>query len=125
MVARAEVLVCGCREDDLAVIRNAAEPDGPVVRAVDSLVKVAHHAMADRPVAVVLGVGPDTLAYLDVIPVIRAIKNDLPVIVVAAEDSLELERAARQRGIFYYLVHPVQRSEARAVLRDVMRSRRR
>ena len=125
MVARAEVLVCGCLEDDLAVIRNAAEPDGPVVRAVDSPVKVAHHAMADRPVAVVLGVGPDTLAYLDVIPVIRAIKNDLPVIVVAAEDSLELERTARQRGIFYYLVHPVQRSEARAVLRDVMRSRRR
>jgi DNA-binding response OmpR family regulator len=123
MVARAEVLVCGCREDDLAVLRTAAGPDGPLLHAVDSPVKVAHEAMADRPAAIVLGVGPDTLANLDVIPVIRAIRSDLPVIVVAADDSLELERTARQRGIFYYLVHPVEKSEARAVLRNVLRSR--
>lgn len=106
------------------MLRTAADPDGPVLHAVDSPFKMAHHAMADRPAAVVLGVGPATLSYLDVIPVIRAINNHLPVIVVAAEDSLELERTARERGIFYYLVHPVERSEARAVLRNVMSGRR-
>ena len=124
MLAHAEILVCGCPEDDLAVIRIAAEPDGSVVRAVDNPVMVAQYAMSQGPVAVVLGAGADTFDHLDVIPVIRAIKSDLPVIVVAAEDSLDLERTARQRGIFYYLVHPIDPSETRAVLRNILRSKR-
>lgn len=121
---RGEVLVCGCSEDDLAVLRSAAEPNGPTMHEVSSLVKVTHQVMSGRPIALVLGVSHDTLADLDVIPLVRTIRTDMPVIVVAAGDSLDLERTARQRGVFYYFVHPVEKAEARAVLQVVSRSRR-
>jgi DNA-binding response OmpR family regulator len=124
MVARAEVIVFGCREADLAVLRNAAGPGGPVVLGVESAAEFAQHAIARRPVAVFLGIGTRTLTHLDVIPVIRAVRNDVPVIVVAEEDSLELERRARGESIFYYLVHPVDRSEVEALLKSIMRHAR-
>ena len=77
-----------------------------------------------RPLALVLGVGHDTLAHLDMIPLIRAVRRELPVILIAEDASLELERRARQHKIFYYLVHPIQRSEVRAVLEDLLRARK-
>ena len=45
----------------------------------------------------------------------------MPVIIVAEEDSLELERRARGKSIFYYLVHPIDPSEVEALLKNVMR----
>ena len=68
-----------------------------------------------------MGVGQDTMACLDVIPMIRAVGKAPPVIVVAEEDSLELERRARQHPVFYYLVHPLEENEVKAVLDDVLR----
>ncbi len=121
MVARAEVIVFGCRETDLAVLRSAAGPRGPVLLGVESPAEFVQHAIARRPVAVFLGIGSRTLARLDVIPVIRAVRSDVPVIIVAEEDSLELERKARGESIFYYLVHPVDRSEVEALLKNIMR----
>jgi hypothetical protein len=46
------------------------------------------------------------------------------VLVVADEDSLELERCVRQQGIFYYFVHPLQSPEVEAVLKNLLRRAR-
>jgi DNA-binding response OmpR family regulator len=124
MPSRLELLACCCRDDDIAVLRAAAGPNGPVFRVVDNPMKVARQAVARRPVALILGVGQRSLANLDVIPLIRAVRSDLPVIVIAEEDSLELERRVRQKGIFYYLVHPIEPSEVEAVLADALRCAR-
>lgn len=61
------------------------------------------------------------MTHLDVIPMIRAVGKELPVIVVGEEDSLDLERRARQHTVFYYLVHPLDLKEVKAVLDDVLR----
>jgi DNA-binding NtrC family response regulator len=124
MALRTEVLVFGCREDDLAVLRSVAGPSGATLLAVDSPAELTEHAIRRRPAAVILGVGGQTPDRLDLIPVLRATRDTLPVIVVAEEDSLELERSTRQRSIFYYLVHPVDRAEVEAVLRDALRAGR-
>lgn len=121
MAPRPELLVFGCREDDLAVLRKAAGPRGAVLLHVESSAELAQHAIERRPVAVFVGVATRTVGHLDLIPVIRAVRGDLPVIVIAEEDSLELERSARQKPIFYYLVHPLDRPEVEAVLQDVLR----
>jgi DNA-binding NtrC family response regulator len=121
MSPRAEMLVFGCREDDLAVLRSASGATGPVPLTVESPAELARRVIERRPVAVVLGVATPTLAHLDLIPVIRAARGDLPVIIIGEEDSLELERSARQRSIFYYLVHPIERAEVEAVLKNVLR----
>lgn len=121
MACRAEVLVFKCRKDDLAVLRSASGSKGPALRIVETRAEFGREAVAYRAVALFLGIGSRTLADLDMIPLIRAVRSDLPVVVIADEDSLDLERCARQAGIFYYLVHPIGRSEVEAVLKDVMR----
>ncbi len=121
MALRPEMLVFGCREDDLAVLRSASGPNGPILLAVDTPAELAEYSIRRRPVAVILGVTTRRLDHLDLIPLLRAARDDLPVIVIAEQDSLELERSARQKSIFYYLVHPVDRFEVEAVLKDVLR----
>lgn len=121
MKTRADIVALCCREDDLAVLREASGREQLVIRALDSPVKLTEHVISHRPIAVLLGVRPETLSHLDVIEVLRAIGLETPVIVIAEEDSLELERRARQKGIFYYLVHPVDREEAEAVLKAATR----
>jgi DNA-binding NtrC family response regulator len=121
MALRPEMLVMGCREDDLAVLRSAAGTNGPVLLTVDSATDLAEHAIRRCPAAVILGVATQTLHHLDLIPVLHAAREHLPVIVIAAEDSLVLERSARQKSIFYFLVHPIDRTEVEAVLKDLLR----
>lgn len=121
MDPRAEMLAYGCREDDLAVLRSAAGVRGPLVLGADSLADFARQAIARRPLAIILGVGRKTIENLQVLAVIRAVRPDQHVIVVADEDSLDLERRVRTESIFYYLVHPVQRPETEAVLRTLLR----
>jgi DNA-binding response OmpR family regulator len=124
MGPRAEVLVFGCHEDDVAALRNAAGRRGPLVLTALTVPEFTQHVIARRPVAVFLGAGRSTHAHLDVIPVLRAVRAELPVIVVAEEDSLELQRRARESSIFYYLVHPLNQGEVRALLKNVMRRAR-
>jgi DNA-binding NtrC family response regulator len=121
MSSRAQVLVFCCQEEDIEALRRAAGPQGPALLIAESPVAVTHHVVAGHPLAVFLGVGNSTLEHLDLIPVIHAARRELPVIVIAEEDSLELERKARQKSIFYYLVHPVDPQEIEAVLKDVLR----
>jgi DNA-binding NtrC family response regulator len=121
MGSRAEVLVCACRGDDLAVLKKAAGCIGSILRIVENPLELARCAGTSRAVAILLGVGRSNLEHLEMIPVIHAVRSDLPIIVLAEEDSLELERAARQKKIFYYLVHPLDSSEVKAVLEDVLR----
>lgn len=121
MPSRAEVVVFNCREDDVAAVMSASASSGAIVNAVDSAVAVAHNVVARRPAAVFIGIGRRRSENLEVIPVIHTAREGLPVIVIADEDSLDLERRARSRSIFYYLVHPVNPAEVAAVLKDVLR----
>lgn len=124
MTSRPEMLVFGCHPEDVAVLREASGARGAVFRVIDSLVEFAHLAATRWAVAVFLGVGNLTLAQLDVIRTIRAARNDLPIIVIGEDESLELERRARQETIFYYLIHPIEKVEVGAVLKDILRHAR-
>jgi DNA-binding NtrC family response regulator len=123
MTARHEMLVFGCRADDVALLTEAVERIEPALRVMDDPGEFARCAVSHRPLGIVLGIGRRTLTHLDMIPVIRAVRRELPVILIAEDASLELERRARQHKIFYYLVHPIERSEVDAVLKDLIRSR--
>ncbi len=121
MAPHGEVLVWGCRADDLSVLRHACRLEGQSVLVLKRTAEVARQAASGSPLALVLGIGRRSRTRLDVIPVFRAVRKELPVIVIADEDSLELERRARRAGIFYYLVHPIDSREVKAVLEDLLR----
>jgi DNA-binding NtrC family response regulator len=121
MTARQQLLTFGCREDDVALLTEALDEMQSQLRVIDDPGEFARLAIAHTSFAVVLGIGQDTLSHLDMISVIRAVRNELPVILIAEDASLELERRARQQRIFYYLIHPIERSEIQAVLKDLFR----
>ena len=120
-----EVLVCGCQKDDVRILEEIMGSSGPSVRAIDQPAEMARQAVTRLPVAVFIGLRKRDRARLQIIPVLRAAWKELPVIVIADEGSLELERKARQAGIFYYFVHPLSSEEARAVLNDLLRRTKR
>ena len=120
-MSRAEILACCCRSDDLAVIRRAVGAKGPALKVLDSPMELTRQVVTRRPAAVVLGIGSRTRERADVIRTIDAIRKELPVIIIADDDSLQLERHVRQAPIFYYLVHPVQKREVEALLKDAVR----
>jgi DNA-binding NtrC family response regulator len=121
MNARPEVLVFGCCNDDVAMLNEAFDRIEPDLRVLADARELARRAVAHRPLAIVLGFGADSVSHLGIIPVIHAVRSRLPVIVVADNASLKLERIARQEKIFYYLVHPIERSEVDVVLQDLLR----
>lgn len=116
-----EVLALGCHADDLVLMTEAFGRSELTLQVIDDPGEFARRAVSQRPLAIVLGVGSGTITLLEMISVIRAVRNDLPVLVIAEDGSLELERSARQKEIFYYLVHPVEGSELEAVLQDLLR----
>ncbi|HSF15498.1 MAG TPA: hypothetical protein VLK65_08085 [Vicinamibacteria bacterium] len=116
-----EVLVCGCKEDDVRVLENARGPDDPIVRTVNRPAEMARQVVLRPPMAVFLGLRKRDRARLQLIPVLRAVRKELPLVIVADEPSLELERRARQEGIFYYFLHPLVPAEVEAVWTDLLR----
>jgi DNA-binding NtrC family response regulator len=121
MSSSVEVVVFDCREEDVEAVREASTSRGARVHAVDSAVAVAHQVVARRPAAVFIGIGRRRSRSLEVIPMIHTAREGLPVVVIADDDSLDLERRVRSKSIFYYLVHPVDPVEVAAVLKDVLR----
>ncbi len=121
METRREVLALGCHEDDLVLMTETFSRSDLTVRVIDDPGEFARQAVSQRPLAIVLGVRSNTITLLELISVIRAVRHELPVLVIAEDDSLEVERSARQKEIFYYLVHPVERLELEAVLQDLLR----
>jgi DNA-binding NtrC family response regulator len=121
MSQRPEVLALGCRDDDISMLSRAFDGIEPDLRVVREPRDLAREVATRRILAIVLGFGKSSKDHLDLIPVIHAIRHELPVVVIADDATLELESAARRERIFYYLVHPIEASETEVVLEDLLR----
>lgn len=64
----------------------------------------------------VIDIGRQGEEELEYLPVLNQVDPWLPVIVLNDRDSLETQRKVRSCRVFYYLVEPVDRDEARAVI---------
>lgn len=98
------------------------------------LLKAGYHTVAvehgDRAVqhirsgtfdVLILGIHADDSDPLKAIPAIHRVDRSLPIIVVAEQASLDMERRARTERIFYYFVRPVNSEEMEEVVRQATR----
>lgn len=121
MTARDKVLVLGCSDDTIEAMGRLLDRKGGALLVVDSISELTRQSISSRPVMIVLGVSLNSSSDLEAIGVIHAVRDRMPIVVVAEEDSLDLERRAREMNIFYYLVEPVQIEELEAVIDDSFR----
>lgn len=60
---------------------------------------------------------------LESLRIIRGIDPLMPLVVICAQECLEVERRLREEGIFYFLTRPVSVRELREVVECAIRSR--
>ena len=121
MTSREKALALGCSDEAIAEMARALKRRDMSLSVVESIPEMAREVSAGHPIVIILGVRSSSVANLETIDVIHAVRERIPVIVVAEEDSLDLERKARERGVFYYLVEPLDAAEIEAVIEDTLR----
>ena len=124
MGSRGELVVYGLSQSDVAIFTAAGEAGGLEVLVMSGPSEMKQKVRAPHPIAAVLGIGGRGGVDSGAISFVHSVRRELPVIVVSDEDSLELERSAREAGIFYYFVSPLDPDEVKAVVKDVLRQRR-
>jgi len=115
---RSEVLICGSESHGLAELRQLIGGQGYVVETARTPVSAIRRTRVSLFQAVVFLLDDEDESWLETITAFNDLFPALPVIVLADHGSLETERRARQRKIFYYLLRPVDGAEIKAVLRD-------
>lgn len=119
MKERRAILILGCDEASTGVMRLCLAPRGLDMMLVGSPTALVRDVMSCAPVAIVVGMSHE--GDLESIEMAHAVDRSLPVIAIAKEDSIELERRAREARIFYYVVEPLLENEFAAVIDDVLR----
>ena len=121
MTDTSAILVLGCDEAAISVMASCLEPRGVGLSVVTSPAELVREVVSRHPVAIVMGVRPGAESDLGAIEMVHAINGELPIVVIASADSIELERRAREARIFYYVVEPLQPEELEAVMDDLLR----
>jgi DNA-binding response OmpR family regulator len=74
----------------------------------------------DRFDLVITDIGMPGLTGLDILPTIRRLKPETPIIVMSAYGGGDLRRRSFERGASIYLEKPIRLIELRAVIREVV-----
>jgi two-component system nitrogen regulation response regulator NtrX len=95
------------------------------IEATESVNKLIQKLLCKKFESLVLGTNIKGMDGLEVIPIVKQIDKDLPIIVIAHCGSLETEKKARMQNILYYLVKPFHPEEMKEVLRVAVGKQRR
>ncbi|HEY0144109.1 MAG TPA: sigma-54 dependent transcriptional regulator [Thermoanaerobaculia bacterium] len=124
MLKRPRVLLC----DDEAVIRMAVgdylDAHGLDVHGIEDLAGLRAVLRVERPDAIVLDYRlPDGFS-LDVVPEVKALHPDLPIIILTGHASIDLAVKAIKAGADQFLTKPVDLSALEVMIRRLLTSRK-
>ena len=115
-----------CDRDPLFVdaVEHLLTEAGHTVEATNRPEDAIQRLLPKRFGVMILGLHSEEEGDVETIPVINRIDRQLPIIAIAGDDSLELERRARKGKLFYYAVRPIDIEEVKEVVNQaLMRSR--
>lgn len=127
------VLVCERDEGERRRICDLLSHEYQVVTASkisDALIQIQRGAFILILLSLDGGASSQELSIIQVISILQKLDPYLLVVIMADEedftgDSLELEREIRTKGIFYYLLKPVEGTELRKVVGEAVRCSKR
>lgn len=102
---RPPVIVCDPYPAEASRVRRLLSPRYRLVvstvpmEALDSILVGSFNAM-------VLALHENDRSFLGLIPLVKKLRPQMPIIVVADGRSLEEQRSAQRQGIFYFLPRP-------------------
>jgi len=120
-VAGARILLAGSDTEEMAALRQCLSPEPWQVRTVERHEEIIEIIRAGEADVLVTGVDVLGMKAYDLIPEVKKLGSNIPIIVACADPSLDLARRIREFGIFFYLMEPFDPEEVRAAVRDAVR----
>jgi DNA-binding NtrC family response regulator len=119
------MMILLCDRDPVFVdtITHLLAEEGYTVEAVNCPGEAIRRLLPGRFGVMVLGVHSGEAEDVGLIPMVNRIDRQLPIVVIAADESLELERRARTGKLFYYAVRPVDSGEFKEVVKEACMKR--
>lgn len=115
----ARILVSGAWEHAPA-LQFIARSEGSLVEIVGETEELLEKIRTWEPEMLILGLDVFAEHSHRLIPAIREIREDFPIIVVSSEPSVKVQDKARESGIAFYLVEPFGTEELKAVIRGAI-----
>jgi len=112
----AEILIVGAWEHADA-LQEIARSEQCCVEMTYHAEEVLEKVRTGEVEVLILGLEAFRLHGDDLVPAVREIKDDIPIIVVSSAQSEELAQNVRRLGILFYLVEPFGAEEVKAVIR--------
>lgn len=120
------MMILLCDRDPLFVeaIEHLLAEAGYTVETANRPEEAISRLLPKRFGVMILGLHSEKEEDAEAIPVINRIDRQLPIIAIAGDDSLELERRARRGKLFYYAVRPVDIEEVKEVVYQAIMRRK-
>ncbi len=121
VLAGARILLAGSDTEEMAALRECLSPAPWELRTVEKHEEVIEMIRAGRADVLITGIDVLGMKAYDLIPEVKKLGSNIPIIVACADPSLDLARKIREFGIFFYLMEPFDPEEVRAAVRDAVR----
>lgn len=115
----ARILVAGAWEHAPA-LKFIARSEGSLVEIVGETDELLEKIRTWEPEMLILGLEVFAEHSHSLLPAIREIRKDFPIIVVSSEPSVKFQDKARESGVAFYLVEPFGTEELKSVIRDAI-----
>jgi len=120
-VAGARILLAGSDTEEMAALRECLSSEPWLVKRVERHEEIIEMIRAGQGDVLITGVDVLGMKAYDLIPEVKKLGSNIPIIVACADSSLDLARKIREFGIFFYLMEPFDPEEVRAAVRDAVR----
>jgi DNA-binding NtrC family response regulator len=128
IIHRARILLASSNAHEIAALRECLSSRNWRIEAVTEHEEVIRRIRSGDADVLITGIDVLGMKAYDLIPKVKKLRNDIPIIVASADPSLESARKIREFGIFFYLMEPFDPEEVRAAAHDAvakaMRARR-
>ncbi len=121
VLSEARILLAGSDSEEMAVLRKCLSTERWQVKTAERHDEIVGMIQAGEVDVLITGMDVLGMKAYDLIPEVKRLGSNIPIIVACADSSLELARKIREFGIFFYLMEPFDPEEVREAVRDAVR----
>ena len=101
-------------------LKECIKAEGYHVVCVEQTNELFEYVIDDQIDVLVLAVETwDSKGY-ELLPILKKLKSNLPIIVTSADDSMEVATKVREQGVFFYAIKPLDIEEVKIALRSAI-----